>query len=666
MTAAAALDAGPVGPAVRAGWHRADLEGLRGLAVLSVFAVHAIPDSLAGGFVGVDVFFVLSGYLIASISLGQIDAGRFSALAFYGRRLRRLIPALLVVLSSCLAFAALLALPQDVRGLGRQLVAGATFTANLLFWREAGYFDPSSEYKPLLHLWSLGIEAQFYALWPLLALGLERLRSPSRRLVLVSAVLLASFGLNVAGIDIKPKAVFFLPVTRIWELLMGVLLAIALTHPSAARRIAGLPNALAVIGALLIVLSLLLVDKTASFPGWWALLPTLGTVAIIAGGGRGWFAERVLAQPLLTFYGRISYPLYLWHFPLLVIPRLLGMELDAMEVATLLVLAVGAATATERWAEPALRSGPIRGWRAACLWGGLPAVALAGLWLTRSDGWPERYPAALQDVAHLHQRFEAQGYRGGLCFLNRPEMRAEAFSRVCDPTGDARFPSTLLWGDSHGAALYPGLADALRSRTEADHPQVFLGQYTAAACPPLPVSSTHLPDRCKGITAGVLRRVAALQPHRVVLVGSWTSYDPASQVESLVQELVLTVRELGRLGVKDIVVVGPLPVWRVEPPRRALGSWAMGAELDLRPRDGITPRALQFDQALATAMQGIGARYWSPLKTACDTSGCVAGEIDAQGRVRANAFDISHLTATGSAAMARDLLPFILAQGPAR
>ena len=210
------------GPGAQAD-HRGDLEGLRGVAVLAVFAVHSLPHSVGGGFIGVDVFFVLSGYLIASITLAEIDQGRFSVRAFYLRRLRRLAPALLVVLLACAAFAAWVAFPQDAKQIGKHVMGGTALVSNLVLWREGGYFDRASEFKPLLHLWSLGIEAQFYLVWPLAAVLLARRRRVALWWVLAAAA--ASFALNVALVGVKPKGTFFLPPTRFWEPMVGVLLA---------------------------------------------------------------------------------------------------------------------------------------------------------------------------------------------------------------------------------------------------------------------------------------------------------------------------------------------------------------------------------------------------------------------------------------------------------
>ncbi|MBX9715447.1 MAG: acyltransferase, partial [Burkholderiaceae bacterium] len=317
--------------------HRADIEGLRGIAVLSVLAVHSFPALLRGGFIGVDIFFVLSGYLISTILFRSVDQGRFSLLDFYARRVRRIYPALCLVLTASLAFSLWFTFPSASRHLGHHVAAGALFLSNIALWNEAGYFDVASEAKPLLHLWSLGIEEQFYIVWPLAVVVLTKYRRHALTWIVLGLVL--SFALNIALVADKPKATFFLPPTRFWELMVGALLAYLtlyrdgpvawLRHrlPEGSWVQAHAADVLAWSGMAMLVAALGLIDKTDHFPGWWAGLPTLGTFALIAAGSEASANRRVLCQPILRMYGTISYPLYLWHWPLLSFPVVLGIEM---------------------------------------------------------------------------------------------------------------------------------------------------------------------------------------------------------------------------------------------------------------------------------------------------------------------------------------------------
>ena len=301
--------------------YRPDIDGLRAVAILSVLVFHAFPGYLPGGFVGVDVFFVISGFLISGIILKDLGRGRFSFADFYARRVARIFPALILVLTACLAFGWFVLLPDEYVQLGKHTVAGAAFMSNLLLWHQSGYFDVSAQSKPLLHLWSLGIEEQFYILWPLtLVLLWKRTRRVLPAIILLA---LASFSLNALLVSRVPSLTFYFPFTRVWELLIGGALA-QFTLQRGTLWSTAVTNVVAGVGSLLIVLSLILINESRAFPGWWALLPTIGTALLIAAGPQSWINRKLLSAPVCVFIGLISYPLYLWHWPILVYLKLIA------------------------------------------------------------------------------------------------------------------------------------------------------------------------------------------------------------------------------------------------------------------------------------------------------------------------------------------------------
>lgn len=316
--------------------YRPDIDGLRALAVLSVVIYHAFPSSLPGGFVGVDIFFVISGYLITRIIIGELQANTFSIVEFYRRRARRIFPALLVVLLFCAVFGWLVLTAEELNMLGRHIFSGAAFVANLVYWSESGYFDRAGELKPLLHLWSLGVEEQFYLVWPLLLMLVF-----ARRINLIFVILLiaiGSFVINVYSTDRFPTAAFFSPASRFWELLCGAALACFSREGALGKlNISGflflkyaapnslLRNAQSWLGLVLIVFALLLMNENRSFPGYWALLPVLGAVLIIGAGSDCWLNRKVFSSGLAVWFGLISYPLYLWHWPLLSFGHIVNM-----------------------------------------------------------------------------------------------------------------------------------------------------------------------------------------------------------------------------------------------------------------------------------------------------------------------------------------------------
>jgi peptidoglycan/LPS O-acetylase OafA/YrhL len=374
----------PIGNPSRTGYRR-DIDGLRALAVVAVVAFHAFPQILPGGFVGVDIFFVISGYLISSILFSDLQRGQFTYREFYTRRMRRIFPALAVVLAACLVFGWLVLLDAEYTQLGGHVAAGAGFVANLALWRESGYFDTAAELKPLLHLWSLGIEEQFYFVWPLVL----AVAWPRRWMGAVLAVVtLGSLALGVWWIRHSAVGAFYLPIPRFWELALGGLLAwhtraSGRESPSDARGIekctgwrAQFPaamfeiteldggrisftmsaNLLSVAGLLLLLLSMTWFDQTTRFPGVRAMVPTLGTVFVILAGEQAWPNRMLLAHPWMVFIGLISYPLYLWHWPFLVFGRVLWSGLPPVVVRMMLVLiSVVLAWATYTWLEKPIR-----------------------------------------------------------------------------------------------------------------------------------------------------------------------------------------------------------------------------------------------------------------------------------------------------------------------
>lgn len=323
--------------------YRADIDGLRAIAVSAVVAFHAFPGWLRGGFIGVDVFFVISGYLISTIIFESLDRGVFSFSEFYARRIRRIFPALIVVLIACFAFGWFALLADEYKQLGKHIAAGAGFISNLILWGESGYFDNAVDTKPLLHLWSLGIEEQFYVVWPLLLwLAWKRKFNLFTIIVLVAV---ASFVLNLNGVSQDLVATFYSPQTRFWELLSGSLLAwCTLYKQSFFANLAKkanqylcilrcrekhdangqtLVNLLAFVGLMLLAYGFWRISKDLIYPGKWALVPVVGTILLLMAGPKAWINHILLSNKFFVEIGLISYPLYLWHWPTLSFARII-------------------------------------------------------------------------------------------------------------------------------------------------------------------------------------------------------------------------------------------------------------------------------------------------------------------------------------------------------
>ena len=355
-----------------------DIDGLRAVAVLAVVAFHAFPSWVRGGFIGVDVFFVISGYLISTILFENLDKGTFSFSEFYSRRIRRIFPALLLVLIACFAFGWFALLADEYKQLGKHIAAGAGFISNFILWNESGYFDNSAETKPLLHLWSLGIEEQFYIVWPLLLWFAWKRKFNLLTITVVVAV--TTFILNLKGVKQDMVATFYSPQTRFWELLSGSLLAwftlykkdtftgikskidVWLSRVVYSQKQEGggktLANVLSFVGLLLLLYGFWRINKELSFPGKWALVPVLGTVLIITAGSKAWVNRTILSNKLAVWFGLISFPLYLWHWPILSFARIVESEVPSRNIRiAAVVLSIVLAWLTYKLVERPLRFG---------------------------------------------------------------------------------------------------------------------------------------------------------------------------------------------------------------------------------------------------------------------------------------------------------------------
>ena len=435
--------------------YRADVDGLRAVAVLAVIGFHAFPAWVPGGFVGVDMFFALSGFLITSIILAGIERGRFDVADFYARRIKRIFPALLVVITSTYVFGCYVLFDDELKQLGRHVAGGAGFVSNLVLWSEDGYFDFASETKPLLHLWSLGIEEQFYLVWPWVVMGCAHRRLPL--LVVTSALLLVSLFIGMHVTDTNPTAAFFAPYTRIWELFGGALLAgWQRRQPAAAGpRWTWLATLAMALGIALVTASLWLFTAFDVYPGWRAALPVLGTLLLIYAGPNAWLNRAVLSSAPLRWLGVLSYPLYLWHWPLLAYGRVLGHRaLPPAYAAGAMVLALALAWLTYQCLEKPIRFR----WR-----GRLPvAVLLIALTVTAMMGLATPLLLGVSDRAVSAASRDNQGELEWVADYSADCVAAWGITPTfCLEYGKRGAPQVMLLGDSSANAMAPGLGEAV-------------------------------------------------------------------------------------------------------------------------------------------------------------------------------------------------------------
>lgn len=586
--------------------YRPDIDGLRALAVLSVIFYHMGIGVFSGGFVGVDVFFVISGYLITSIILPDIEAKNFSVVSFYDRRIRRIFPALFAVLGVSSVIAFLLFLPSDFKSYGKSLVATTVFASNMLFWRESGYFEGPAEEKPLLHTWSLSVEEQFYIFFPLLLVVIYRL--VRRRYILFLGPLFGfSLALSIWAVSEAPDAAFYLAPMRAWELLLGALLALRVVPMPASTR---LGEATSLVGLALIGWSAVMFTADTPFPGVSAMIPCLGTAMIIYSGATGGpVVTRLLSKKAVVFVGLISYPLYLWHWPLLVFAKYyLDAELEWEQNVALFAIMVLLATLSWQYIEKPFRGKQhILGRRAlfATSAGVMSAVVGFGGIIVVMSGLPQRFPPKLNQIEALAQ-FETPDL-DKKCFWTTPDkVRHDDLCKLGSDTSTG--PEFILWGDSHGGALVSVLNASAMLEERAGVSAIYL------SCPPLLGVTRHYTGstyRCRDFNVEVLKYIAENQGiSTVILVARWalsaegeryrgemksTVYigDDASSEISLAENkkvfkrgLERTVSELRKLG-KRVLLVAQIPEVGFDVPRLLAKAYVNAGEWQQMPP---TPR----------------------------------------------------------------------------
>jgi peptidoglycan/LPS O-acetylase OafA/YrhL len=458
--------------------YRREIDGLRALAVLPVILFHAGFEAFSGGFVGVDVFFVISGYLITSIIIAELAQGKFSIINFYERRARRILPALFFVILVCMPFAWLWLLPADLEDFSQSLVAVAAFASNIHFLRESGYFDAAVELKPLLHTWSLAVEEQYYVLFPLFLVLMWRF---GRRWVIASLALLGMTSLMLAqwGSNAKPEAAFYLLPTRGWELLVGAYVAF---YFSSNRRVAASRSVHelgGLVGVMLLIYSVFAFDQYTPFPSLYTLAPTVGTALIILYASQSTFVGRLLGIKAFVGLGLISYSAYLWHQPLFAFARHRnlhepGESLFAVLAAASLVLAYF----SWRFVETPFRDKKAFSRKSIFAFSAVGALSVVSLGTVGQLTNGAFFRADVDTYAGLDDRLSPNYGLSFDCTLGFNE------SSKCKTHEQPEF---LVWGDSYAMHLVDGL--------KASRPDIKLVQQTISACGPVlgvaPIGTRH-------------------------------------------------------------------------------------------------------------------------------------------------------------------------------
>jgi peptidoglycan/LPS O-acetylase OafA/YrhL len=665
--------------------YRPDIDGLRAVAVLAVVAFHAFPNWLKGGFIGLDIFFVISGYLISTIIFENLYKDTFSFSEFYTRRIRRIFPALIIVLVVCLIFGWFFLIANDYKQLGKHTAASAIFISNFIFWKEAGYFDSLSETKILLHLWSLGVEEQFYIVWPLLLWLSWKCKLNLLKITTVIAIF--SFVLNLKGIKQDDIATFYSPQTRFWELLSGSLLAWVMLHKKEAftnitEKInallshidcnenrprffggggKGLVSALSFVGLLLLVLGFWKINQGLSFPGKWALVPVVGTLLLILAGAKTWINHTILSNKIAVWFGLISYPLYLWHWPLLTFARIIEKEAPSRTIRIAAVaISIALAWLTYKFVEHPLRFGNKGKGKFKVLVLVLvlliSIVGFLGHTIDKRNGLQSRPINQLNDGVNQALTYDfRKGFRAGECFIDVEDKKTNTFSRICGEKKSG-IPSLLIWGDSHAASLYRGF------ESFAKRENLNLYQFTASICPPILDFYISKRKECISSNKFVYKEIERLKPDTIVLASYWALYDGTDGWENIDSDkLVATISKLKLLGIKNITIIGQLPVYSVRSPDMLYKKY-FWSKVHTVTYKNFRPTARAADDNIRNIALTLGVNFISPLEILCGSSGCL---ISIPGdNITPLSFDYGHLTTNGSEFLVSKFLESKLIKAP--
>jgi peptidoglycan/LPS O-acetylase OafA/YrhL len=622
--------------------YRPDIDGLRAVAVLPVVAFHVGISAFPGGFVGVDVFFVISGYLISWIILSEFEQGHFSILSFYERRIRRIFPALVVMLLATAVVAFIYLLPVELEQFASSLLAAILSVSNFYFWFHSGYFDVAADQQPLLHTWSLAVEEQFYILFPLFLLLIRRFFPVNLRTGIIGLALL-SLSISAVGAFRDPTTTFYLPHTRAWELLLGTILAMEVLPPI---RNALVNNLASAVGLGMIIYAIFAFSAATPFPGLAALVPCVGTGLVIHAGRDGrTLTNRVLSLSPLVFVGLISYSLYLWHWPLIFFQRNDSILFAGFSSSTgkVLLFAASMILATVSWwfVERPFRRGPLRmPARPLFLSAAVATVTICSISIVTLllDGVPSRFsPAEIQAASYLNYD-PGSDYREGTCFINDGRGQADLKGDICLKQVRGR-KNVLLFGDSYAADLWYGLT---RSFGEVN----FL-QATGAGCKPT-LAQARTTDvtlrRCAKLMDSVFFDYLAKNKVDALLIAeSWRKDDlPA---------LASTLDWANARGIK-VILFGPKVQYDAPLPRILVATIRYS---DPGLPDRHRPSSYEtLDEEMSQLARSKGVTYISFFQLLCKQEACL--HSDQAGHPLS--FDIGHFTRWGSLVVAQKLRGF--------
>ncbi len=585
--------------------YRPDIDGLRAVAVLSVVGFHLSPDRVTGGFIGVDVFFVISGYLISTIVFSNLERDSFSIIEFYDRRIRRIFPALVTMMAAALTMGWFGLCTDEYTQLGKHITGGAAFVSNLMLWSESGYFENAAETKPMLHLWSLAIEEQFYIFWPLLLVFVWRRNWSFLRLTAGIAALSFLINLYLAGTN--PTAAFFSPLPRFWELMVGGVLAyISLHRPS---LIGSHRDIWSIAGFVMLAAALVFITKDNPFPRWWALLPTIATFSIIAAGPQSWLNRTLLANKPMIWIGILSYPIYLWHWPLISYLHMAG-AINAKTKVAVVLITITLAWLTFSFVEKPFRSGPTGTKKAWVLLSAM-AVLLGGGWMVHVGGGMPRRAYAMETMRFVEAKadwhYPTPGFSGGKIDTSSTHFEGSSAS------------SAIFMGDSLMAAYFPRVKTIYSGSGKRP---AFSADFVARpGCRLVPFGERINSNgyQCDEYYTTAINLAKSPTYKAVVIAENWGSILSESVTAECRRKLHDDLAELKRLG-KYIYVVRNPPRSNLFHPGYLAHAWPPLPTYVARP--GLEMRERQTNIGLDGYLSDVTTRFIDPFEYLCSRDTC--------------------------------------------
>ncbi|WP_374555289.1 acyltransferase family protein [Aquitalea pelogenes] len=652
--------------------YRPDIDGLRALAITSVILYHGFPSIFKGGFVGVDIFFVISGYLISSIIFTKLSSNDFSFIEFYIHRAKRIFPSLAVILTASYIVGWFAFFPDEFKQLGKHIAAGSAFVQNIILTSESGYFSNASELKPLIHLWSLAVEEQFYIAFPLVIWITWRLRI-SIPLILFTLTIL-SFKLNIQFSYSNQVKAYFLAKNRFWEILAGSIIAYMQTftfnvnskkntYSQLNKRIPFkriILNIASVLGFSLSLAAIFFLDKKFIFPGWWALLPVLSACLIISSGKNAHINKTILSNKIMVFIGKISYPLYLWHWVILSTSQVIGGKSLSPWAATFAIIVSIALS----WLTYLLIEKPIRYSKGSqvktslviCVC--LALIGTTGFFTYQKNGLEFRMQDKWDYVKYFENSDPESKYyfshnlyakfRDDCNFYNLNENRLghstespmPSIATSCYTTKLQR--SVFIWGDSHAQHLYYGIKNELPKN-------IALLQVASSDCPAqIGEKENSEKEYCKQSNSFAIAAIKMAKPD-IIIIAQHSEYNTRNDIDKIRQTL-------NSIGIKRIILIGPQPKWQ-----SSLNKVIARKLWDNTPNktfENINPDVFSEDDYLKSkySSSSNGITYLSMTDFWCNKNiGCTTylGNNKKEGLVT---FDYGHLTSEASIYVAKNLI----------